>query len=140
MFFLIQGSSDLMYEKLFKIRNMLQTFKTKSFRSKFSLVFMSDSFVICDQANWFFLVKGGLACLSPCPWQSSSGPVECLKIEGGGSEQSPLNCVFKWILRGHWSQRQMQQYELCLKSFLSNFGSSEVPYMPVKKCFWHRHF
>ena len=25
-----------------------------------------------------------------------------------------------------WSQRQMQQYKLCLKSFLSNFGSSEV--------------
>ena len=26
-----------------------------------------------------------------------------------------------------WSQHQMQQYQLCLKSFLSNFGSSEVP-------------
>ena len=25
------------------------------------------------------------------------------------------------------NQRQMQQYKLCLKSFLSNFGSSDVP-------------
>ena len=26
-----------------------------------------------------------------------------------------------------WSQHQMQQYHLCLKSFLSNFGNFEVP-------------
>ena len=31
---------------------------------------------------------------------------------------SPLHCVFKWILRGHWSQRQVQQCQPCLKSFL----------------------
>ena len=49
----------------------------------------------------------------------------CRKVwkSGGGGGTVCSNGFYADI----WSQHQMQQYEICLKSFLSNFGSSEVP-------------
>ena len=50
----------------------------------------------------------------------------------GPAESPPPTVCSNGFYADISNHHQMQQYISCLKTFLSNFGSSEIPWMPMK--------